>query len=218
MGPCDFGTTPDQREVLRIQFRSKTHKDIMLFIINKQFSNPQQTNTSKQLEINPRQPSNGPPLNINVRCTISCAESNRMLNNTRQNITYTFITQMNRVAESSMSEQRASLIVEAMPALQQRDEGTAQQLRARDESVAQQLRARDPPARGGNLPANAGATFLQYFSDEPVSLRTKNYLMFWGTRARQLENTPSYRQSQPQKGEADKVGVRSMAFLQHVQG
>ena len=114
----------------------------MLFTISKQLSNPQLTNTSKQLEINLRQPSNGPPLNINVRCTISCAESNRMLNNTCQNKTYTFITQMNRVAESSMSEQRASLIVEAMPALQQRDEGTAQHLRARDESVAQ-LRARD---------------------------------------------------------------------------
>ena len=49
---------------------------------------------------------------------------------------------MSRVAESSMSEQSASLIAEATPALQQRDEVTAQQLLERDESPAQQLRTR----------------------------------------------------------------------------
>ena len=50
---------------------------------------------------------------------------------------------MNSVAESSTSEQRASLIVKALQAHQQRDEGTAQQLQVRDENAAQQLRARD---------------------------------------------------------------------------
>ena len=53
------------------------------------------------------------------------------------------VTQMNRVAKSSMSEQRASLIAEAIQALQQCAEGTARQLQERGDRAAQLLRARD---------------------------------------------------------------------------
>ena len=109
------------------------HKTIILVIMSNQVSDMQlqhhaqaaRDQTQAVIERNPSQQQNE-----------MVQELHRIEQTVEQNVSQQnlhFLTQMTRIAERSMSEQRASLIMEAIQALHMRDESTAQQLRARDE-------------------------------------------------------------------------------------
>ena len=100
-----------------VQQTAHTHETTRILCSSSSASYEHATQHNKQAARDQTQAAiESPGLSINLRWSRSCIESNKLLNNTCNNITCRF----------SMG------IAEALQALHQRDEGTAQQLRARD--------------------------------------------------------------------------------------